>query len=314
MSSPLSAKRRKNNHAANILSKPFVSPLRSARPDQTLQKEAPPVSKQTYTPSTLAHSVSSQDLTESPTEVASSALPIASRLNAASTQKQLTPLSTLRRTDPAVIAAQRVCTALELQIKALRNDIDTLTQGAKTSASNKATELEDLTTKWRAAAQQAAEELFGTVKERVCRMGGVAAWREAEQQKFNRAHGLGEFREEVKEGDDDADCEFDEEGEELPEEEQEFRKKEKRRVRREMAEAAEPVERDEGDEGGGGKVLAWQEEGKDDDVSLVFRLRRSLWVTLTVAFQAFTMDMMLRSLNIELKVIGYDKHSQRWEA
>jgi hypothetical protein len=28
--------------------------------------------------------------------------------------------------------------------------------------------------------------------------------------------------------------------------------------------------------------------------------------------QAFTMDMMLRSLNIELDKIGYDKHAQRW--
>lgn len=33
---------------------------------------------------------------------------------------------------------------------------------------------------------------------------------------------------------------------------------------------------------------------------------------LTVLWQAFTMDMMLRSLNIELGVIGYDKHAQRW--
>jgi len=30
------------------------------------------------------------------------------------------------------------------------------------------------------------------------------------------------------------------------------------------------------------------------------------------ANQTFTMDMMLRSLNIELKVIGYDKRGQRW--
>jgi Swi5-dependent recombination DNA repair protein 1 len=28
--------------------------------------------------------------------------------------------------------------------------------------------------------------------------------------------------------------------------------------------------------------------------------------------QSFTIDMMLRSLNIELDVIGYDKEGQRW--
>ena len=28
--------------------------------------------------------------------------------------------------------------------------------------------------------------------------------------------------------------------------------------------------------------------------------------------KGFTMDMMLRSLNIELSVIGFDKEGQRW--
>lgn len=30
--------------------------------------------------------------------------------------------------------------------------------------------------------------------------------------------------------------------------------------------------------------------------------------------QSFTIDMMLQSLNIDLDVIGYDKHGQRWNA
>jgi len=29
-------------------------------------------------------------------------------------------------------------------------------------------------------------------------------------------------------------------------------------------------------------------------------------------FQSFTMDMMLRSLNIDLEVIGYERDAQRW--
>ena len=28
--------------------------------------------------------------------------------------------------------------------------------------------------------------------------------------------------------------------------------------------------------------------------------------------QSFTMDMMLRTLNIDLNVIGYDRQGQRW--
>ena len=100
-------------------------------------------------------------------------------------------------------------------------------------------------------------------------MGGVAAWRESEKNKYERSNGLGEFNQE-EEADDDADCEFDSQGEELPEEEQEWRKKEKARVKKERQEAME-------DEGGGdevqegaGKTQVWQEAGNDDDVSVPF--------------------------------------------
>ena len=106
---------------------------------------------------------------------------------------------------------------------------------------------------------------------------------------------------------DDADCEFDSQGEELPEDEQEYRKKEKRRVRREAEEAAdvdEPVVED-----ATGPPPVWQQGGGDDDVS---SLPLDGHLIETNAIQSFTMDMMLRSLNIELKVIGYDKHGQRW--
>lgn len=37
-----------------------------------------------------------------------------------------------------------------------------------------------------------------------------------------------------------------------------------------------------------------------------------LAITLLTSVQNFTMDMMLRSLNIDLDVIGYDKESQKW--
>lgn len=30
--------------------------------------------------------------------------------------------------------------------------------------------------------------------------------------------------------------------------------------------------------------------------------------------QSFTMDMMLKTLNIDLRLIGYDKEGQRWDA
>lgn len=38
-----------------------------------------------------------------------------------------------------------------------------------------------------------------------------------------------------------------------------------------------------------------------------------IWVmALLILIQNFTIDMMLRSLNIDLDVIGYDKELQKW--
>ncbi|KAK4543912.1 hypothetical protein LTR36_004686 [Oleoguttula mirabilis] len=294
MSSPLSVKRRRINDATNTLSKPFVSPMRSAKVTRTPLKANGSIANQPYTPSTLAHTIKAVHVP--PTHSLSERHNAMSAVKVTPVRKQhaFTPSRSLKRTNPAELAAQKALTSLELQIKALRNEIDTLQQAAQISSTTTDAELEALASKWQLASQQAAEEIFGTVKERVCRMGGVAAWRESEKKKFERSHGLGDFAPEP-EVEDDADCEFDSQGEELPEEEQEFRKKEKRRVRREAMDAADVGDAREevGAAGGGdGKAKVWQEGGGDDD--------------------AFTMDMMLRSLNIELKVIGYDKIAQRW--
>lgn len=293
MSSPSSVKRRRLNNATNTLSKPFVSPMRNRKVEQTPLKEnanAINILHTPYTPSTLAHTVQSA-LSQSPGKPAKTSRALHSQTTPL--RKQDTFTSRLKRTNPEEIAAQKGCTALELQIKSVKNDIDTLEQAAQITKSDKETELDELALKWRLAAQSVAEELFGTVKERVCRMGGVAAWRESEKAKYDRANGQGDFAPDPEETkDDDADCEFDSQGEELPEEEQEFRKSEKRRARKEAEDAADVPERDEAQSGGMTRV--WQETGQDDD--------------------AFTMDMMLRSLNIELNVIGYDKEAQRWVA
>jgi len=36
-------------------------------------------------------------------------------------------------------------------------------------------------------------------------------------------------------------------------------------------------------------------------------------VTMLTLKQSFTMDMMLKTLNIDLKLIGYNKEAQRWD-
>ena len=311
MSSPLTVKRRKLNEASNTLARPFVSPLKTAKSDPTtLSRLHNGTTSTPYRPSTLAHTIVAAP-TMTPSSSSKFNRPGTAATKSTPIRKSISSLTTRTTKDPGELAVQRAITSLELQTRAIRNEIDTLSQAQRLSASTRDAELEELAAKWKAAAQSVAEEVFGTVKERVCRMGGVQAWRESEKRKFERVHGMGEFAEKdaAAEGDDDEGCEFDSQGEELPEEEAEWRKSEKRRIRKEREEAmegeSEVVDAGDGEE----KEMVWQASGQDDDVSV----KDYCCVETVLTFkQEFTMDMMLRSLNIDLDVIGYDRVGQRW--
>jgi Swi5-dependent recombination DNA repair protein 1 len=129
-----------------------------------------------------------------------------------------------------------------------------------------------------------AEELFASTRDRVNGMGGVAAWRDREKEqkewrtKWDREE-MESAREKAaadNEGQDDREVEtYNERDVEGREEEQEE-----------------------------------ETSGKDDDVSC---LRPFLLGWSADVRQSFTMDMMLKTLNIDLKLIGYDKEAQRWD-
>ena len=134
-------------------------------------------------------------------------------------RRPLNSLTNSRTKDPAEAAAQKAIAALELRIRTLRNEIDTLSQAARLRNSSRDSELQDLALKWKVAAQNAAEEVFDTVKDRVQTMGGVQAWRESEKRKRDWTHHTGEFVVPTAvEEDDDGDREFVSQGDELPEE------------------------------------------------------------------------------------------------
>jgi Swi5-dependent recombination DNA repair protein 1 len=268
-SPPTTAKRRRLNNATHTLSKPFVSPLKTAdannlqTPTKSRRSNVIAPANTPYIPSTLAHTINAATWTPlSKPQLSRPPAITPVRSNSVRRPAYSTPFA--KRLDPAEQAVQKAITSLEMQIKAVRNDIDALNQAAKYTNDSSDNDLEELAIKWKAASQAAAEEIFGSVKERVNRMGGVEAWRDSEKQKYERSNGMGEFAEPEKV--DDADCEFDSQGEELPEDEQEYRKKEKRRVQREAMEAAdvdEPVVEEQT-----GLKQVWQQTGNDDDVSM----------------------------------------------
>lgn len=262
MSSPIPLKRRRLNESLSTLSKPFVSPMKSSKANPVPLKQNNYAANLPYKPSVHAHttkavpSIATTSMKHKPSDF--------KPVKSTSVRKQAAFTTSSKRLDPTEGAAQKALTTLEFQIRTIRNEIETLTQAGQLTKSTIDADLEELTQKWKVAAQTAAEELFGTVKERVRDMGGVAAWQETEKKKHDRNTGFGYFKEEVESN--DADCEFDSQGEELPEKEQEYRRAEKRKLKKELEEAADAEEKiGERDEEETKQVL--QDEGDEDDVS-----------------------------------------------
>jgi hypothetical protein len=68
----------------------------------------------------------------------------------------------------------------------LRNEIQILAQAHALATSAKDEDLQVLIDRWRTASRAAAEELFGSTRDRVNRMGGVGAWKEREKEARER--------------------------------------------------------------------------------------------------------------------------------
>ncbi|KAF1985528.1 hypothetical protein K402DRAFT_394508 [Aulographum hederae CBS 113979] len=200
----------------------------------------------------------------------------------------------------------------------LVSETDTLSQAlallnrSLTTSKTRDEELEELVEKWKAAAREAAEEVFGMSKDRVMKMGGIKALREREEiNREMRREWEREGREEMVEV--------------VKREERRRRKGERakmRRAERRMADG-ETVGDDDRGEGDEDEDEDEESEVEAEDEEAVGRDGAEEEVEGDVdeeekeAFQenednSFTMDMMLRTMNIDLDVIGYDKHRQIW--
>ncbi|EON69825.1 hypothetical protein W97_09088 [Coniosporium apollinis CBS 100218] len=197
----------------------------------------------------------------------------------------LTPSQTAHLT--ALTATTRT---LDRRIHAVRQDVDTLTQALRIESSGRDNELETLIQKWKEASRAAAEEVFGRSKDRVNRMGGVGAWREREREGRERMRAWVEEGQAGKgEGDEDEDDDEDEGEDGVDVEARAAREEarvERKRRREEMVDERTELEKEEQED------QVEEAGGADDD--------------------AFTMDMMLKTMNIDLTVIGWDKEGQRW--
>ncbi|KAL1952932.1 hypothetical protein VTO42DRAFT_3935 [Malbranchea cinnamomea] len=276
------AKRRRLNDASSALCKPFKSPLRRpTAPDGKSPGKQTEVTEQAVSDSKSIANAPSSSRTATCQSPSSHSTP----KNPRTPQRHLDASSNPTPNDPplssvssaALLASLRKQeSALLSRLASLRRELDTVSQALKIEQSGQDEELKVLIDKWRGASREAAEELFVGARDRVNRMGGVAAWKE--KMKNARMRRLEWDAEEVRRQG-NSDEEEDEGGEDIEAE------KEKRR-------------REIEDEVRAGEVDAVGAEGEEDESDS--------------DQETFTMDMMLRSLNIDLNVIGYDKTNQRW--
>jgi len=172
------AKRRRIDEASQTLSKPFRSPFKTpfksplkitSADTTTLQCNTPLLSTSknllaldpANSPSLPVPSSSIATPRQHPTEKSFTSLVAAAALNA----------------DPDIAPLLRQQRELEKQLRELKEELDTAQQAKKIEESSRKktpdgdidAELVELTTKWKAASRQAAEELFGQVRDRVNR-------------------------------------------------------------------------------------------------------------------------------------------------
>jgi hypothetical protein len=181
-----SSKRRRTD-AATALSKPFKSPLRRPAPTNTNDMPSKPVvprtTEDTEVPATPIIPVEPNSISNSPDPMTTPVPPKRKRV------LRLFPqfLSQSSQTsDPEILELQKQHREIKSKVDVLINELEVATQALNLETNPKYIEIPTLITKWRLASQDAADEVFFGAKERVNRMGGMAAWKERSKRDATR--------------------------------------------------------------------------------------------------------------------------------
>ncbi|KAL2059998.1 hypothetical protein VTL71DRAFT_9820 [Oculimacula yallundae] len=287
MSTP-AAKRRRIDVASQTLSKPFRSPFKtpfkSPLKDGQAQGTSSSSTPTTATPQTstpLAKKTTNSLLSNS-VKTPRLPAPSASTRGPRSKKTYTSPVAAAAlNNDPDIAPLLKAQRELEKQLREVKEELDTAEQARKIEKDSYKKdpegeidgELRELCEKWKGASRLAAEELFGKVRDRVNRMGGPRAWKEMQKkQEENRSA----WDQEEQTNNNDSD---DEENKDV----------EKRDVYAEYG--IDPETENEKSQREKGVGDTGEMPGQEDE---------------------FTMAMMLRTLNVDLDIIGYDREQQRW--
>ncbi|KAF5868966.1 putative dna repair protein dds20 protein [Botrytis fragariae] len=279
MSTP--AAKRRRIEAASTLQKPFRSPFKT--PFKSPLIKGSPNTRA----STAAAAVTTPLSSKTPTSYPVVSIP--SPKTAIRTKKSFTsPISAaVINADPDIAPLLKDQRELEKLLKEVKEELDTAEQAKKIERDSKAKdkngsgeidgELVDLCEKWRSASRLAAEELFGKVRDRVNRMGGPRAWKEMQKRQHEYQNNW------------DQDEANNNNNNNFEDEDEEGKDNDRRDVYAEYS--IDPETENEKAQRAPGLGDTGENPGEEDE---------------------FTMAMMLRTLNVDLAVIGYDREQQRW--
>ncbi|KAE9368477.1 hypothetical protein N431DRAFT_414913 [Stipitochalara longipes BDJ] len=286
MSTP-AAKRRRIDAASQTLQKPFRSPFKTpfkSPVKSSAAEDSSSTAAQSAVPLAFKTSNSLLSNLSKPPSLPAPSTSFATPNREARAKKTFSsPVQAAAlNADPDIAPLLRAQRELEKQLRELKEELDTAEQARKIEAESVKKdadgeiddELVELIRKWKAASRQAAEELFGKVRDRVNRMGGPRAWKEMQkkQQEFQNS-----WDQEDQTNNDSED--EDGEGKDV----------EKRDLYAEYD--IEPETENEKSQRAKGVGDTGELPGQEDE---------------------FTMAMMLRTLNVDLDIIGYDREQQRW--
>ncbi|TVY84742.1 Swi5-dependent recombination DNA repair protein [Lachnellula suecica] len=285
MSTP-AAKRRRIDAASHTLAKPFRSPFKTPFKSPVKGQQASQENAGISTQSSTAVRSSGSILADKNPNVPFLPSSLATPARAPRSKKTFTsPVQAAAlNADPDIAPLLRAQRDLEKQLREVKEELETAEQARKIEADSRKKdpdreidgELAELIVKWKAASRQAAEELFGQVRDRVNRMGGPRAWKDMQKKQAEFQNNWDQ--------DEPVDDDSDDDGEEA-----EAKKAAKQDLYAQYDIDAETEnEKSQRPKGLGD---TGERPGEEDE---------------------FTMAMMLRTLNVDLDIIGYDRDQQRW--
>ncbi|KAL9584611.1 MAG: hypothetical protein Q9212_002016 [Teloschistes hypoglaucus] len=163
-------KRQRFNPAQNTLYRPFKTPLKTSNSSKA----------------NVAASSSPADSSATPSAKPTETPKFDHNFPTRNTPRLIHNTRSSPTKSPHLDQLQKKHTALLNELSSLRASLETTNQALEIESSSTDAELEGLIRKWRSASNDAAEEVFGIMKERVDGMGGYKAWRAKEKDRAGR--------------------------------------------------------------------------------------------------------------------------------